>query len=289
MTPQARIELALLLLKMVIARIKGVVGLVIASMLVACGGVAGGQPTPSPTIAISLEYDHSARALIIEADTYGGLMPRPTGRHVPELSISGDGLVVLAQEGEMPTVGTDRVVTTGHISQGELNELLSFIADSGFFQLEDRYEPSPAPTDLPSTHVTVNLLNISKTVTIYPSDFDFAGAPAAFREVYNELVSIYPSDAAVFTPTSGTMTAIDLGPIDDLPSGQGSQVAPWDTPLVGIALAEATEGAHLDGEQYQVVGEFLLRYPPWQLFGSQDGRAYQVLLEAYLPWESTSP
>lgn len=287
MTPQARIELALRLLKMVRARIKGVVGLVVASMLVACGGGAGGQPTPSPTIAISLEYDHSARALIIEADTYGGLMPRPTGRHVPELSISGDGLVVLAQEGEMPTVGTDRVVITGHISEEELDQLLSFIADSGFFQLEDRYQPSPAPTDLPSRHITVNLLDVSKSVIIYPPDF--AEAPAVFRDVYNEVVSIYPSDAAVFTPTSGTMTAIDLGAIDDLPSGQGSQVAPWDTPLVGIAPAEAMGGAHLDGEQYQVVGEFLLRYPPWQLFGSQDGRAYQVSLEADLPWEGTSP
>jgi len=243
------------------------------------------QPTPSPPAPISLEYDRSSGALIIEVDTYGGLMPPPTGRHVPELSIYGDGLVVLAAEGEMFRVGTDRVVMTGLISEEELNQLLSFIADSGFFQLEDRYLPSPAIPDMPWRHITVSLPDISKTVSIYP--FDFADAPPAFGEVYNQITGVYRSDVAVFTPASGTMTATDLGPIADLPSGLGSQVAPWDTPLVGIALPEATEGAYLEGQQYQVVEEFLLRYPPDQLFGSQEGRAYGVLLEAYLPWEDT--
>lgn len=242
---------------------------------------------PSPIASIALEYDHRAGALIIEADTYGGLVPTPRGRHVPELSIYGDGLVVLAEEGESLRIGTDRVVMTAHISEGELNQLLNFIADSGFFELEERYQPSPAPTDLPSRHVTVKLLDISKTVSIYP--FDFAEAPTAFWDVYSEVGGSYRSDATVvFTPTSGTLTATDLGPIDDLPSGWGSQVAPWDTPLVGVALPEATEGAYLEGRQYQIVEEFLLRYPPGQLFGSQEGEAYQVLLEAFLPWEDTS-
>jgi hypothetical protein len=275
------------LLTMIRALTKGSTGLAIVLVLVACGGDAVGEPTPTPTTPISLEYDHRAGALIIEADTYGGLMPPPTGRHVPQMSIYGDGLVVLAGEGEMFTVGTDRVVMTGHIGEEELNQLLGFIAERGFFQLEDRYQPSPAPTDLASRHVTAYLLDTSKTVVIYPSDF--AEGPAAFWDVYDELIGVYPSDAAVFTPTSGTMTAIDLGSIDDLPSGTGSQVAPWDTPLVGIALLEATKGAFLKGEQYQVVEEFLLRYPPGQNFGSQEGRAYRVLLEAYLPWEDTSP
>jgi len=271
---------------MVRERIRGNLGLAIVLVLVACGGGVG-EPTPSPIGPIPLEYDDSVGAVVIQADTYGGLMPLLTGRHVPELSIYGDGLVILTGEEETLTVGTDRVVMTGHISEEELNQLLSFIADSGFFQLEDRYEPSPAPTDLPFRSVTVNLLDTSKTVTIYP--FDFAAAPTAFSDVYDGVRDVYPSDAVVFTPTSGTMTAIDLGPIDDLPSGQRDQVAPWDTPLVGIALPEATEGAFLEGEQYRIVEGFLLRYPPGQLFGSQEGRAYQVLLEAYLPWEDTSP
>ncbi len=262
-------------------------GLAIVLILVACGGDAVGEPTPSPTTPTSLEYDHRAGALVIEADTYGGLMPPPTGRHVPEISIYGDGLVVLGTEEEMFSVGTDRAVMRGHISERELKELLSFIADSGFFQLADRYEASPAPTDLPSRHVMVNLLDTSKTVTIYPPDF--AEAPAVFWDVYNGVRGVFPSDAAVFVPTSGTLTATDLGLIDDLPPGVGSQVAPWDTPLVGTALPKATEGACLEGEEYQVVEEFLLRYPPGQLFGSQEGRAYQVLLEACLPWEDTSP
>jgi hypothetical protein len=268
-------------------RIKGSLGLATVLILVACGGGRVGSPTPSAIGPVSLEYDHRARALIIEADTYGGLMPPPTGRHVPELSIYGDGLVVLGKEGETFSVGADRVVTIGRVSEEELGQLLSFIADSGFFALADRYQPSPAPTDLPLRHVTVNLLETSKTVTIYPSDF--AEAPVAFWDIYGEVVGVYPSDATVFTPTAGTLTAMDLGPIDDLPSGLRNQVAPWDTPLVGIALPGATEGAFLEGHQYQMIEEFLLRYPPRQLFGSQEGRAYEVLLEANFPWQETSP
>ena len=206
-----------------------------------------GDPTPSSVTPTSSEYDHSAGVLIIEADTYGGLMPPPTAKHMAELSIYGDGLVVVGREEEGPSVGTDRVVITGHLSEEELKRLLNSIAEGGFFQLEDRYLPSPAAPDMPWRHVTVNLLDTSKTVSIYP--FDFADAPQAFWEVYNQVVDLYPSDTTVFTPTSGTLTATDVGPIDGLPAGQGSQVAPWDTPLVGIDLAEATKGAHLEGEQ----------------------------------------
>jgi hypothetical protein len=184
-------------------------------------------------------------------------------------------------------VGTDRAVTIGRIGEQELAGLLSFIADSGFFGLDDYYVDPAAPTDGPWTHVRVELLRGSRSVSIYPPDY--ADAPAALWRTYDAVMGVEPSDATAFVPTSGTLTATDLGPIDDLPAGQGNQVAPWDTPLVGIALGEATERAHLEGEQYQSVEQFLLRYPQGQLFGSQEGRAYQVLLEADLPWEAGSP
>lgn len=271
---------------MVRAQIASGIGLATVLILVACGG--GGvvdESTPSPCLS-SLDYGRSPGVLIVEADTYGGLTPPPTGRHVAEVNIYGDGFVVLASD-EQSSVGTDRVVRTGHISEEEIAELLSFIADSGFFELDDQYMPSPALPDMPWRHVIVNLLGCSKTVAIYP--YDFADAPTAFSDVYFELTGVEPSDAAVFMPSSGVLTATDLGPIDGLPGGQQSQVAPWDSPLVGIELVDAREGARLAGEQYRVVEEFLLRYPPGQLFGSQQGRAYQVLLEADLPWEDASP
>ncbi len=214
-------------------------------------------------------------------------MPPAMGRHVPELSIYGDGLVVLGREAETVMIATDRAVVTGHIGEDELNQLLSFIADQGFFQLEKRYVPSPAVPDMPERHVTVNLLHTSQTVSVYP--FDFADAPGAFWSVYERLADVYPADAAEFAPASGILTSTDLGSIDDLPSGQRSQVAPWDTPLLGITLGEAVQGAHLEGDQFGIVQEFLLRYPPGQLFGSQEGRAYRVLLEAHFPWEGTAP
>ncbi len=258
--------------------------IVVAAVLVltACGG--GQEPTPEP---ISLEYDSSAGALIIEVDTYGGLLPPPSSRHIAELSIYGDGQVVLAEEDGVPRAGTGRAITIGRIGEQELAELLSFIAESGFFRLDDRYVDPAAPTDGPWRHVTVQLLAVSRSVSIYPSDY--AGAPAAFWQTYDAVTGVQPSDATAYAPTSGTLTATDLGPIDDLPAGEGNQVAPWDTPLVGVSLREAEQGTRLEGERYGVVEEFLLRYPRGQLFGSQEGRAYQVLLEADLPWEAGSP
>jgi hypothetical protein len=250
-------------------------------VLTACGG--GQEPTPEP---VPLEYDNSPGALIIEADTYGGLLPPPSSRHIAELSIYGDGLVVLAEEDGAPRVGTDRAITMGRIGEQQLTELLSLIADSGFFGLDDRYVDPAAPTDGPWRHVRVKLLGISRSVSIYPSDY--SGAPAAFWQTYDAVTNLQPSNATAFAATSGTLTAKDLGPIDDLPAGQGNQVAPWDTPLVGIALSEATDGGHLEGDQYRSVEQFLMRYPQGQLFGSQEGTAYQILLEANLPWEAES-
>lgn len=247
-------------------------------VLTACGG--GQEPTPEP---VSLAYDHSTGALIVEVDTYGGLLPPPSSRHIAELSIYGDGQVVRAEEDEAAWVGTDRAVTIGRIDEEELVELLSLIADNGFFALGDSYIDPAAPTDGPSTHVRIELLGNSKTVFVYPSDY--RDAPAAFWQTYDAAMSVKPSEVTGFAPTSGTLTAADLGPIDDLPAGQGNQVAPWDTPLVGIPLGEATQGVHLEGEQYRSVEQFLLRYPQGQLFGSQEGLAYQILLEADLPWE----
>jgi hypothetical protein len=183
-------------------------------------------------------------------------------------------------------VGTDRVVTVGHLEEEEVGQLLAFIVDTGFFGLEERYMPTPAAPDLPWREVTINLKEGSKTVSIYP--FDYADAPEAFQEAYDAVVGVQPSEVTPFTATSGTLTATDLGPIDELPAGQANQVAPWDTPLVGMALSEATGGVALEGEGYRIVEEFLLRYPQGQLFGSQEGRAYQTLLEADLPWEEES-
>lgn len=263
----------------VIARVNAAIAM--AVILTACAGGVADRATPEP---ISLEYDDRAGVLIVQADTYGGLMPYPSGRHVPEVSIYGDGFVVLAEADEDPVVGIDRRVTTGHIDKEEIQELVAFIAGSGFFGLDDEYAPLPLLPDMLWMQISVNLVAAAKSVSVYPPD-----APAAFRETYEKLMEISPSDVVVFTPSAGTVTATDLGPIEDLRAGQGSQIAPWDTPLVGIVLAESTEGTHLEGEQYRVVEEFLLRYPGGQLFGSQEGRAYRVLLESDLPWAAGSP
>jgi hypothetical protein len=255
-------------------------------VLAACAGPTL-DGTPSAVAPASLEYDHSAGALVIEADTFGGLDPAPSGRHVPEVRVYGDGLVVLATEDQGPRVGTDRAVTIGYLAEGELDELLVFLADSGFFGLDDRYMPSPAAPDMPWRHVVANLTGGTKTVSIYP--FDYSEAPSAFSTAYEGILRVRPADPQTFAPTSGKLSVTDLGPIEDLPAGRANQVAPWDTPLMGIALSDAEEGIRVEGEQYEAVEEFLLRYPAGQFFGSQQGRAYQVLLEADLPWEEGSP
>jgi hypothetical protein len=160
------------------------------------------------------------------------------------------------------------------------------VVDAGFLQMDDQYQPSEAPTDAPCRTLSINLLRRSKTVSVCP--FDEAQAPTAFNAAYTKLTELSLSGATVFTPDSGLLAATDLGPIEELGGGRGSQVAPWDTPLVGFALEEAVDGLHLERDEYNRVEEFLLRYPPSQVFGSQEGRAYEVLLEADLPRETAS-
>jgi hypothetical protein len=256
------------------------------TLLLVLAACAGPTEEATPSAPVSLEYDHRAGALVVEADTFGGLQPPSSGRHVPEVRVYGDGLVVVATEDQDPRVGIDRAVTIGYLEEGELDQLLAFIAESGFFGLDERYMPSAAPPDSPWRHVLVNLTGGTKTVSIYP--FDYSDTPSAFSTTYEEILSIRPAEPQVFTPASGTLSVTDLGPIEGLPAGQANQVAPWDTPLVGVALPDAEDGMHLGGEEYGIVEEFLLRYPAGQLFGSQEGRAYQVLLEADLPWEEGS-
>jgi hypothetical protein len=202
-------------------------------LLAACGGEGGREPTPEH---ITPEYDDSAGALIVEVDTYGGLVPAPSSRHVAELSIYGeDRQVALAEEDTAPRGGTDRSVTVGRISEQQLADLLASIADSGFFGLEDRDVDPAAPTDGPWRHVTVNVLDRSKTVSVYPPAY--ATAPDAFWETYDAISGVQPSELTAFVPTSGTLTSTDLGPVEDFPGGQANQVAPWDTPLWAWRLA----------------------------------------------------
>jgi len=259
------------------------VALLAVLLLTACGG-GSPQPTPQP---VSLEYVHQAETLVIQADTYGGLSAPVSGTHVPEISIYGDGLAILGQEVGARSVGTDRAVSTGQIGDEELQHVLEFVVDAGFFELDDDYRPSGGPADAPCREVSVHLLARSKTVSVCP--FDEAQAPTAFNAAYTKLTELSLSGATVFTPDSGLLAVTDLGPIEELGGGRGSQVAPWDTPLVGFSLEEASDdGVYLEGEEYHRVEEFLLRYPPSQVFGSQDGRAYEVLLEADLPRETAS-
>ena len=161
----------------------------LAGLLVtACGG-GSQQPTAEP---ISAEYAHNADTLVVEADTYGGLAPAAAGRHVPELSIYGDGSLILGEEDGARRVGTDRAVIVGQMGEEELLGLLEFIIASGFFQLDDRYRASDPPADAPCREVSVHLMTRSKTVSVCP--FDEAQAPAAFSEVY--VCLLYTSDAA---------------------------------------------------------------------------------------------
>jgi hypothetical protein len=251
-----------------------------ALLLTACGQGGPKEPTVEP---ISLEYDRAAGNLVLLGDTTGGLAAYPSGRHIPEVSIYGDGLVVLGQEDGARRVGIDRGISMGYIGEEELARLLDSIAGTGFFQLDDRYPASPTPTETLCRQVMVRLIGRVKTVSVCP--LDYAEAPAAFGDVYEMVVGISPLEPTTFIPSSGTLFSTDLGPIEELGGGRANQVAPWDTPLLGLAVEEAEEGVHLDGERYRVVEEFLLRYPPGQLFGSQEGRAYEVLLEDDLPWE----
>jgi len=230
-------------------------------------------PAPTATPRPEIVYDHDPAALIVEADTFSGERPGTLESHVPTLRLYGDGFVVYAGEPALANLGADAIVMTGHLSEGEVQDVLWFIHEAGFFDLRVEESDQRLPADVDIAYITVNLTERSHRVQVYAPDPE--GTPEAFTRVYERLAEIRPIDALPFEPDWGTLHARPFG-------GQVSDVVRWPEEM-GVRLADAAvTGIPLQGEIFQRVRHLLSGRPGRQAYGEGDD-LYQIWLRVDWP------
>jgi hypothetical protein len=250
----------------------------LVALLVACELPFAPAPSPQPTHTPAptatprpeIAYDHDPAALIVEADILAEGRSGTPESHVPTLRLYGDGFVVYAGEAALANLGTDAIVMTGHLSEEEIQDVLWFIQESGFFDLEESDQKPPANVD--SAHITVQLAHQSHHVQVYALGSE--GTPEAFTRVYERLTELRPADATPFEPDWGTCHVRPF-------VGQVSDVVHWPEEM-GIRLAAAATGIPLQGELFQRVRHLLSGRPGRQAYREGDS-LYQVWLRVDWP------
>jgi hypothetical protein len=227
-----------------------------------------------PAVSVPVEYDRNPRALLIEADVTTDETTLLRDMHVPLWRLYGDGLVVLAG-GSLPlSSGLDAVVRVGHLSSAEIQNLLSYLNQSGFFKLGDSYEPRLASADAQTAHMSVYL---SRAKTVSVKDPSSGSTPQVFSDAFKRITQTVPVDAQTFAPQDAYLQATDAGALSNL--GAKELLTEW--PVPAVRLADAADGSTISGNAQTLVGAIISNNPT-TLFGD-GGRAWRIRFAPNLP------
>ena len=220
--------------------------------LAACGGTG-------PDLSYPAEADH----MLIEADTAGGFVPRAYAEnHIPAFRLYGDGRVIWTDR-EGPRMN----VWQGHVSPEKIQDLLAWMADEGYFRMEEFYTVENPPTDLPTQCVRVYLADETKSVCEY-----FDGAPEAFDRIYDLLHSgAGATDVAAYEPQIGWAIA------EPMTWEAGSEGVAWPE-VLSPALSAMTGGAWVEGPTLEFLWRNRLEQGPLMVF-EELGERYEVILQ----------
>jgi hypothetical protein len=233
-------------------------------------------PTSAPTFVFTpIAYERDPSAVLIEADISGGFAPVPRDAHVPTFRLYADGFVVFAGERAPLSTGLDAVVRVGYLSDAQIQSLLAYLSQGGFFALNSFYQPRPIPTDSPTARISV-YLNQAKTVRVYAPNAP--GTPQIFSDAFKRIAQTIPSDAQMFVPTDGYLLATYAGSVNDF--GASASLAEWSS--AGVRLADAAEGVPVAGSLYSTIVALVERSFPNSLYREGD-RVYHVRFAPNLP------
>jgi len=235
-------------------------------------------PTPlaTPTLlATPFPYERNPRALIVEADVWGGASFTLRESHVPLFRLYGDGLVVFAGANAPLTSGLDAVVRTGYLSDAEIHTLLAHLNQADFMNLRDYYEPRPRPPEAATAFINVYQTRL-KSVRVYAPDHETT--PPAFTEAFKRILLTTPAQAQTFTPTSGYLQAADAGAASSFTTKDN--VVEWTIP--GVKLVDAATGITVTGRTYAQIVALRAEQPTATLFREGE-RVYRVRFEPHLP------
>ena len=240
-------------MKNVIAVIGTASLLILALVVLAACGAQG------PDLAYPAEADH----LLIEADTAGGLvLPAYAENHIPAFRLYGDGRVVWTDQ-----EGPGMNVWQGHLPQEKIEDLLAWMADEGYFRMEEFYTVENPPTDLPTQCIRVNLTDENKSVCEY-----FDGAPEAFDQIYGLL-----RNGAGATEVTNYMPQAGWAMAEPMTWESGSEVVAWPEAL-SPALPAMAGGVWVDGRTLEFLWQNRLEQGPLMVF-EELGQRYEVTLQ----------
>lgn len=245
-------------------------------------------PTPEPTASESptstppatmealapAAFDHSPRSILLEADlSPNGTTPRD--EHVITFRLYGDGFIIFAGDQAPLTSGLDTTVRTGYLSESEIQNLISFINQSDFLNLNAVYPPRLPALNTASAQISV-YLNRAKTVRVYEPDSE--STPHAFKVVLDRIKRTVPADAQNFTLSDAFLQATPAGFISDL--GQGVAIGEWSN--VNVRLADAVDGIVVSRNVYTQIATLFAQRFTNGLYREGD-RVYRVRFAPNLP------
>jgi hypothetical protein len=224
--------------------------------------------TPAP----SIEWNTDPTTVVITATNCCGLVtPFYHANYIPDALVWGDGRILWVQTGP----NGSRQVLQGQLSSTQLHDWLQGAADAGFFGWKGLYRGDLSPTDLPTRCITINLSGQNKQVCEYQQE-----APEAFHTLYDELSQGLGATGKPFVPQRAYLTAHTL-PQTNLGNDGGARSGKtplWNKKAAGITLAEASNGAWLEGASLKQAWE-LVNQNPMAPAVMENGRVYQLTLQ----------
>ena len=210
---------------------------------------------PRPVV----DWDTRPEALIVEANTGGGMVYEPNA--IPDGRLWGDGRLVWV---EYDGSGARQVLTV-QLTPDQQRATLAGFVEAGFFGWDDYYSPGVV-YDAPSTCLRVALVSLTKSVCE-----TLSGAPRAFGPLYGDLASGAGQAGAAtpLAPTQGFLTAFAIGPA--LPEGSTAVAWPADLGLPLDSLSQSA-GQWLEPAPLALAWEAINAEPFYTLL--RDGEIY---------------
>ena len=191
--------------------------------------------------AQEVTWNASPDAIVLQLREGGGFRVAPSATELPQWTLYGDGMVIWTDDSTDATPGFTKAVWMGQLSEAEMNELLSFANQIGFWALEPSYSindesqvietengevlVSPQIMDLPSGTLMLNLTGQQHSVQMYPPNYE--KMPNAYRVLRQRLLQTRPAEPFTYTPSSYRLEASRLGALDELAQGTRAQLVAW--------------------------------------------------------------
>ncbi len=204
--------------------------LAVAAVAAACDG-DDESPTPAGT---PIAHAAGQRDLLLRYQVGGGLLPSPPPADLPDVSLFGDGMLVLANE---------RGATRVDLTEAGIQRLLRLVVDAGVLA-EPSFPPSSGCADCPTTVIGATIDGRTASVSVYAlaiatpeGEYD----EAAYRSVEGFARFLDALDVSTFQPSelrgSGPYTPpgyhLQAFPFEAFPPPDSIPAWPAELPSLG--------------------------------------------------------